>query len=231
MFQDGHPQPITNFSYIVAQPPAVPASTAARRVEKNAPPEPPVPPVRLRPEQVRRTIALVVDDLTLSFTSTASVRDALKRFVDEQMQPGDLAAIIRTRAGMGALQQFTNDKRQLHAAIERVRWSPSSDTLYTFAPITTDPGQNALGDRASSNRLQLGFDLSGTFGAKGSATDDINTIRQEIFSIGTLGALSFIVRGLTDLPGRKSVVLFSDALRIYNREQNVFRVQQALNNL
>ena len=33
------------------------------------------------------------------------------------------------------------------------------------------------------------------------------------------------------MPGRKSVVLFSDALRIYNREQSIFRVQQALNNL
>jgi len=48
----------------------------------------------------------------------------LKKFVDEQMQDGDLVAIIRTGAGIGALQQFTTDKRQLHAAIESVRWNP-----------------------------------------------------------------------------------------------------------
>ena len=37
------------------------------------------------------------------------------------MQPGDLAAILRTGSGMGMLQQFTADKRILHAAIERRR--------------------------------------------------------------------------------------------------------------
>ena len=112
------------------------------RAEKNSVADAPAPPVRLKPEQVRRTIALVVDDLTISFGSTASVRDALKKFVDQQMQPGDLVAIIRTGAGMGALQQFTNDKRQLYAAIERVQVEPSrGGNIYTFAPVTTDPSQ------------------------------------------------------------------------------------------
>ncbi|HKP84481.1 MAG TPA: VWA domain-containing protein [Blastocatellia bacterium] len=238
VLQDNRPQRISNFSYVMAQPPAAPAAVA-KPVDKNAPPEPPAPPPRLRPDQVRRTIALVVDDLTLSFGSTASVRDALKKYVDQQMQPGDLAAIIRTGAGMGALQQFTNDKRMLYAAIERVRWSPSRGTLYTFAPVATDPAQATLSALTQPNAAPTDFDrgiagahdLTGTFGARGPATDADVAFRQEVFSIGTLGALSFIVRGLKELPGRKSVVLFSDALRIYNREQNIVRVQQALNNL
>jgi hypothetical protein len=91
----------------------------AARLDKNAPP---LPPTKLHPEDVRRTIALVIDDLGLSFRSTYDVRNALKKFVDQQMQPGDLVAIIRTSGGIGALQQFTADKRQLHAAIERVNW-------------------------------------------------------------------------------------------------------------
>jgi hypothetical protein len=73
-------------------------------------PSAPVPPARLRPEQVRRTIALVVDDLGLSFESVTRVRSSLKKFVDEQMRSGDLVAVIRTSAGVGALQQFTSDK-------------------------------------------------------------------------------------------------------------------------
>src|SRR4029078_6631736 len=78
-----------------------------------------------RPEDVRRTIALVVDDLGLSFSSTHFVRRALKQFVYQQMQPGDLVAIIRTSGGIGALQQFTSDKRRLYAAIEHIRWYPA----------------------------------------------------------------------------------------------------------
>ena len=120
IYEDGRKQHITNFSFVSTQPEALPAAATEPRSKA---PLPPGPPTRLRPNQVRRTIALVVDDLGLSFESTAAVRDALKKFVDQQMQPGDLVAIIRTGAGMGALQQFTADKRELYAAIERVRWN------------------------------------------------------------------------------------------------------------
>jgi VWFA-related protein len=240
VLQNAHPQHITNFSYVVAQPQR--GEPAAAPVKgKNLPLEPPPPPPRLKPSQVRRAIALVADDLTLSFNSTALVRAALKKFVDEQMQPGDLVGIIRTGAGMGALQQFTNDKSQLYAAIDRVRWKPGYGSINTFAPVTTDPPRDLVGSAASS---RLGVDtqdvtgtfgykspLSGSFGAKGPDTDTPETFRQEVFAIGTLGALGYVVRGLSNLPGRKSVVLFSDSLRIYNREQNVLRVQQALDNL
>src|SRR5688572_27833037 len=59
ILEDGKPQKITNFSYVAlnstsTSPPAVPT----KAVDKNAPP---LPPVRLKPEQVRRTMALVVD--------------------------------------------------------------------------------------------------------------------------------------------------------------------------
>jgi len=248
VLQNNHSQPITNFSYINATPATPTPAPAAKSAAKNSPVEPPAPPARLRPEQVRRTIALVVDDLTLSFGSTASVRQALKKYVDEQMQPGDLVAIIRTGAGMGALQQFTNDKRQLYAAIERVRWSPTRGTLYTFAPVSSDPSRPIL-TGPGSQESSAGFNVFNPLGVNGATTDsferartgtpafggsvaeDVARLRQEIFSIGTLGALSFIVRGLRELPGRKSVVLFSDALRIYNREQGITRVKQALDNL
>jgi hypothetical protein len=36
---------------------------------------------------------------------------------------GDLVAILRTSAGMGAFQQFTTDRALLHAAIDRIRFS------------------------------------------------------------------------------------------------------------
>src|SRR5687768_14383374 len=115
--EDGRPQKITNFSFVSLESIEKPED---KQITKNSPP---TPPVRLRPEQVRRTIALVVDDLGLSFESTYYVRQALRKFVDQQMQQGDLVAIIRTGGGIGALQQFTSDKRQLYAAIEKVKWS------------------------------------------------------------------------------------------------------------
>jgi VWFA-related protein len=235
IYEDGRRQQITSFSSVSPEPAEAPAPSvaASKTTERYLPPP---PPPNLRPSQVRRTIALVVDDLTLTVESAPFVRQALKKFVDEQMQPGDLVAIIRTAAGMGALQMFTADKRILYAAIERVRWSPSSNTLYTFAPVTTNavnPDKNAA---SSEKALSMRDDVRPSTKDPRTtpperATDELDRFRQEVFSIGTLGALDFVVRALRDLPGRKSVVLFSEGLRIYNREQSVLRVRDAVRNL
>jgi VWFA-related protein len=140
---------------------------------------------------------VVVDDLGLSFESTYYVRRALKKFVDEQIQPGDLVAIIRTSGGIGALQQFTNDKRQLYAAVERVKWNAiGRGGVSAFAPMQPPtPGPNGP--------------------AVDQAMKDFDEFREDVFAVGTLGALNYVVKGLKDLPGRKSILLVSDGFRIY----------------
>ncbi len=197
IFEDGKQQKITHFSYNVSEAPVVERPAKPAPVDKNAPP---VPPVALKPEQVRRTMAIVVDDLGLSFESTYFVRRALKKFVDEQMLPGDLVAIIRTSGGIGALQQFTTDKRQLYAAIERVKWNATGRAgISAFAPIEPPtPGDaGAAIDQANA---------------------DLNQFREEVFSVGTLGAVNYVVNGLRELPGRKSVLLISDGFKISNAD-------------
>ncbi len=224
--EDGRAQKLTNFSYVALQPaamqPVSAATTAAKSSGKNAAP---VPPARLRPEQVRRTIALVVDDLGLSFESTAYVRGALKKFVDEQMQAGDLVAVLRTSAGMGSLQQFTSDKRQLYAAIERVRWYPSGrGGVSAFAPINSidTAAKNGGGNSNSSDS-----DIE----KSNSAREDVESFREQLFAVGTLGAVNFVLRGLRELPGRKSVVLLSDGIKIFNKSGESDRVLEALRRL
>jgi VWFA-related protein len=208
--EDGRPQQITNFSFVstesgVAQPVAVKPKAPADKLA------PPVPPVRLRPEQVRRTVALVVDDLGLSFESAAFVRRALKKFVDEQVQPGDLVAIIRTGGGIGALQQFTSDKRQLYAAVERVRWNPAGRAgVSAFAAIEPDLNAEIAAQRPDGNSDEDDAQA-------GQGGDDLDRFREELFAVGTLGAVNYVVRGMRELPGRKSILLVSDGIRIFDR--------------
>jgi len=212
--EDGKPQKIANLSYItldseLASAPSAPAKPADKNV--------PIPPVRLRPEQVRRTIALVVDDLGLSFESAHFVRQALKKFLDQQMQADDLVAIIRTGGGVGALQQFTSNKRQLYAAVEKVKWNPTGrGGIAAFAPIGSE--SSTPGDSNDSVR---------------SANEDLDQFREDIFAVGTLGAANYIVKGLRELPGRKSLVLISDGIRIFNRSDPTgsSRILAALRNL
>lgn len=208
VFVGGKRQQVTNFSYISTESGETPQPQLVKRpVDKSAPP---VPPARLKPGQVRRTVALVVDDLGTSFESVAFVRQALKKFVDKQMQPGDLVAIMRTSAGMGALQQFTSDRNQLYRAIERVRWYPSGRSgVSAFAPLEAAPlgGENP----------KVGEDADRDTDNSRDGSAELDEFREQLFSVGTLGALNFIVRGMSELPGRKSVVMFSDGFAIINR--------------
>ena len=118
VLQDNRPQTIAAFQFVLAG--AAPRLHVGSAPAGAAVGQPAAPPTR---EAMRRTMAILVDDLNLSFESIARVRAALRRFIDEQMRPGDLVAILRTAAGMGALQQFTTDRRALHAAADRVRWT------------------------------------------------------------------------------------------------------------
>ncbi len=206
IYENGEKQKITNFSFISS----VKTVEKPNAVDKNAIS---VPPVQLRPENVRRSYALVVDDLSLSFESAYQTRKALKKFVDEQMQDGDLVAIIRTGAGIGALQQFTSDKRVLYAAIEKVKWNAQgSGGVSAFAPI-----QSAADNSLDVDPSATPDDSESTTTGDGQTLDDF---RSRVFATGTLGALKYIVTGMSELPGRKSVILFSDGFKLYETDEN-----------
>ena len=211
IYENGEKQKISNFSFVAGA-----RSTDEAEKPVAADGNIPAPPKVVRPEQVRRTIALVVDDLTLSFESAYQTRRALKKFVDDQMQDGDLVAIIRTGSGIGALQQFTTDKRQLYAAIERVRWNPlGRGNIGAFAPIEPTPLEiaKATGDSTVSDE-----DIQ----QEKNAINSFEDFRGSIFATGTLGALRFIVTGMGELPGRKSVIMFSDGFRLLERDSQGF---------
>lgn len=185
VFQDGRRQRISTLAYVPADDSSLPTSGAA------------TPPGIVRSptaNEVRRTIAIVVDDLGLSFESTYRVRETLRKFVDREVRPGDLVAILRTGAGMGALQQFTTDRRMLHAAVEHVRWNMMARV----------PAFQA---------------------------DALDAFRNEVFTAGTLGAVQYVVRGVSELPGRKSVVILSDGFRLTDADRRYGRVWDSLRSL
>jgi VWFA-related protein len=196
IYEDGKRQQITNLSFTSTPPPSM--TGAAAPPESKGSPALPSPPVRLTPEEVRRTIAIVVDDLSLSMGSAESVQYHLRRFVERQMQPGDLVAIIRASGGMGALQQFTADKQQLRSAVDGIRWKPQSGRIGVFNPIRNDSLQSIRkGTPPDDPRKQ-------------QLEEELDAFREQIFTVGMLGALNYVVRGLRELPGRKSVLLLSE---------------------
>jgi VWFA-related protein len=102
LLEDGRPQQITHFAYVNTTPAPVAGIAAAANAPAVRDNETPAPPAPLDPRRARRTIALVVDDLGMSFESVPPLRETLRRFV-AGMSPDDLAAIIRTGGDVGAL--------------------------------------------------------------------------------------------------------------------------------
>lgn len=157
ILQDEVPQQITNFSYVQTQPMTLPAALWTVPRKKG---DPPAPPVRMRPEQVTRTIVLMVDDLGLSWESVAAVRQGLKRYVREVLQPGDLVALVRTSAGASVLQQFTADRRLLETAIDEVRWLGYLHAgLSPFQPIS-DPAEKLMSVAADPRSASSGAGMA-----------------------------------------------------------------------
>lgn len=235
VFENDRPQTITNFSFVSVAAPPTPAGGEERaekkEKDKSLPPVP-VPAGRLRPGQVQRSIALVVDDLRMSAESMNLARNSLRKYVDEQLQPGDLVAIIRTSAGIGALQQFTHDRQQLHAAIDRVRPVMRAGLrLGAFTDVNTLSSlETAAGGAVLSNN-ELTDPVSDR-----TRTGNLSEFRDSLLTVGTVGALNFVVRGLRELPGRKAVVLFSDGIFIFpsaadNSQMRDERVFDALRKL
>ncbi|MBV9241768.1 MAG: VWA domain-containing protein [Acidobacteria bacterium] len=205
IYQNGKRQDISNFSFISNQKVT---ETSGQKTSTSSTPKGVAmlpPPSAIRAATVHRTIALVVDDLNLSWMSIIQVRNALKDFVDKEMQAGDLVAIIRTGAGVGALQQFTNDKRQLYAAIDRVRYNQlGTGQVAAFAPLE---GKSEL-------------ENDPRFADQDALNNSMDQFKDSLMATGTLGALSFVLRGMAELPGRKSILLFSDGFPLFPVDQN-----------
>ncbi|MDR3702670.1 MAG: VWA domain-containing protein [Candidatus Sulfopaludibacter sp.] len=113
--QDGKPQKITHFSYVGGDP-------TAGAQKRHA--EAPIPAPEPTATGVHRTIVFLLDDVTMSFFDFTGARKAVKQYVDDQMQPDDMVALMRTSRGSGAMQVFTSDSRWLSNMLDRMIWHP-----------------------------------------------------------------------------------------------------------
>ena len=200
MRQDGKVQPVTLAQYVPVD--VTPQPRLASKTLATPATAPVAGTRRLARGQVQRTLVLVVDDLGIAWLNMEPTRKALRRFVEEQVQPNDLVALVKTSVNAGIGQQLTSDKRLLNAAVEQVKWYGfSRREITSFQPL------NAVlptGDRGFRN-------------ADPNDMGRLDGLREEMSAAGTLGMLQLAVQGVRDLPGRKAVVLISEGFPIIER--------------
>lgn len=126
---DGRPVPITFFENIVA---GSSRDRLARAPEAGG-------PAARTPESApsfrQRTVVFFLDDRHLSLDSVGRTRQLLLDFIDREMGEGDLVAVASSSGRIGFLQQFTDNKEILRAAVARVGHVP-----YVVSDYGRNPG-------------------------------------------------------------------------------------------
>ena len=220
IYEDGRKQTITSFAYI-SNLPSVPNSVPPPTAGKGAAGVP--PPAPIQRDAPRRTVAIVVDDLGISAESMSHVRRQVRKFLAQELQPNDLVAIIRTGGEMGALQQFTNDKRLLDRAVDLLRWNPCSRVGLATLPREEDSrGGGCFGTNIPQTLRALRFilDAMGRLPGRKSMIVMSDDIPLRATERGTEGAEQVLVGGdvrnygdwlrrIAETAIRSSVVIYS----------------------
>lgn len=163
-------------------------------------------------KELKRVIAFVIDDLTIPPSDLPTVRQMLLDFVNNQMVDGDLVAIVRTVGGKGLLQQFTSDRQLLRRTIASLNISINPFMAFD------NPGV----DRVTSTPTLQGVDSS-------LGNDEVSAEEQGLTNQGdpndetqrtfrgliTLSTADYVIDSLKEIPGRKSLVLISGGIPIF----------------
>ena len=182
IYQNRLPQDVISSVYIKNQAEAAAAPAASR---KGAPKLPPLPGAALKKEDVRRTIVFVVDNLSMEPEHLHHAKTSIKRFMERQMQPDDLVAVIRTSYGNSAVNFFSSDKRQLTARVDGIPFAK---------PRYPDPDPE---DQSYANKYVI------------KVSPKIEEALNARIHGNQISTVSYSIRALKDMPGRKILFFMS----------------------
>jgi VWFA-related protein len=158
-------------------------------------------------------ISLVVDGSTTGLADMSHVRKGLIHYIREQMGETDTVAIFAVSSGLQLLQPFTQDKSKLISAVERAYASTTSSKNLERGDVAQEIGR-------------LRSDLSGVEGNADPqaqlkammtrrALERFTLLRGQL-ALQTarpiLAALAAICDAQRAIPGKKSLVLFSQGV-------------------
>ena len=215
VYENGTPQTVVFFD-----PP--PAGDAEGRATSETPPAAATAAPGARGRRPRNIISLVLDGQTTDVPSMKQVRDGVVKFIRERVGEEDTVALFAVSGGLQLLHPFTNDKARLIAAVEQS----------SAVGITSKSGEAAgLAESLAQLRDRSGGAASATAAAAtpgvgqmtaGPALAEMTmidrTIQQFLVLRTTLSlqqsrpllaALAAICEGQRAVPGKKTLVLFS----------------------
>jgi VWFA-related protein len=223
---DGKSQPVSFFEFVVSGSNLEETQIAALGGNKPSSLKSAMPPV------VRgRTIIFFIDDLHLSLDSLARTRLALTHFIDNKMGMLDQVAIASPSGRIGFLQQLTNNRVVLRAAVSRLQHQAYT-VLDTEYPAMSEYMALKIEER---DRDAIGYYVGRCLKENPGYTPGkcVEVVRDRARQIlrqasavtsGTLSSLESLMRSSEQIPGRKIVLLISDGFYLSprDRQQNSY---------
>jgi VWFA-related protein len=179
-----------------------------------------------------RTIIFFIDDLHLSFSSLNRTRQMVAHFLDSEISGKDMVAIASARGQIGFLQQFTNNKEVLQAALARVNVQPSEERTFgmgstpmsEFTALTIESKPDSRQNNVMAVYIEECLKQSGSLGGdrRTALTLRLNcerlvksNARNVLMQTGyaterTYESLESLMRSSARLHGRKLVFFVSD---------------------
>jgi VWFA-related protein len=215
---DGKPRPIEAFELITAGSDEE-SQLAAARGANTVNLKRPVPLDR------GRIVFFYVDDFHMAPSDFSLARKAISNFIEKEMGQNDQAAITSATGQIGFLQQLTNDRAVLRAALQRL--NPRNYSVRDFDRPPMSEYQALLIER--QDRDVLDFFVSETIRnnpglnretAAAIVRGRARAIEAQgaVFNSHTLTGLEKLVRTANKLPGRKVVFFLSGGFLIENRQ-------------
>ena len=194
-------------------------------------------PPTVRPLDRGRIIIFFIDDLHLTFESLRRARQTLLSFINGQMGQNDQIAITSTSGQIGFLQQLTDNKMVLRAAIERLNLQPQLIRDTGQPPMTE---YLALAIIARHDRDVLNYYVEPLLRQQipqSVAEEMVRSRAQQILqhsqhlTRNTLYSLDNLARTISPLPGRKLVFFMSDGFLLNTNESDVFDKLSTITNV
>ncbi len=168
-----------------------------------------------------RTIIFFIDDLHLSLEGLGRTRRAFTRFIEQEMTPRDQVALTSASGQIGFLQQLTDNKAVLRAALARLNPIPyvvldrDQPPMTEFIAIRILNGDREARDFYAEEMLRRSFRQTKGINREALYETVKNRAGQilaglENVTSNTLGSLENLLKTTAQIPGRKLVFFVSD---------------------
>lgn len=210
LLENGKPQEISFFSaHTLGGDPRTVSATGV------------TPSVRTPPgiDQPSRSVVLFVDTLHLLGSNLLQVKQSLWQFIREKLSPNDRVSIVASGGTVGLSGQFTQDRRALLNAIERLTpRTTAEETLFT-------PGLAADVERDDPGALEVAMNVITNEEGQNLPPQLLQMMAQSkakqilwqssYWRNVTLAALRRVIERLGEVPGQRLVAVVSDGFTLF----------------